>query len=123
VFERVAEFIIRYSMFRQGARAGVAVSGGADSVCLLHVLLELAPRWDLRLTVLHLNHKLRAAESDADEAFVREIAARLGLPVEVRAWERDEHAGNLEEAARDARLGFFSECMARWRWRSSIRPT
>jgi tRNA(Ile)-lysidine synthase TilS/MesJ len=71
VLERVAEFITRYNMFQTGARVAVAVSGGADSVCLLHVLLELAPRWNLRLSVLHLNHKLRGAESDGDENFVR----------------------------------------------------
>ncbi len=74
-------------MFGRGARVGVAVSGGADSVCLLHLLLELAPRWDLRLSVLHLNHKLRGEESDADEQFVREMAARLNLPAIVESWE------------------------------------
>ena len=50
-------------MFQDGQKAGVAVSGGADSVCLLYALLELAPRWNLRLSVLHLNHGLRGAES------------------------------------------------------------
>ena len=72
-------------MLGPGMRLGVAVSGGADSVCLLHVLLELAPRWDLRLVVLHLDHRLRGAESEADAAFVRDLAARLGLPVSLRA--------------------------------------
>jgi len=43
-------------MFAAGDRVAVAVSGGADSVCLLHVLLDLAPRWDLALSVLHVNH-------------------------------------------------------------------
>jgi len=74
-------------MFQHGARVGVAVSGGADSVCLLHVLLELAPSWELRLSVLHLNHRLRGEESDEDEQFVREMAERLDLPVTVQAWE------------------------------------
>jgi tRNA(Ile)-lysidine synthase len=112
----VAEFITRYSMFEPGARIGVAVSGGADSVCLLHILLELAPRWDLRLTVLHLNHNLRGAESDADEQFVRELAARLDLPVIVESWRRKQEGlvprPNLEEAAREARLAFFSQSIA-----------
>ncbi len=116
VLERVARFITRYSMVRQGSRVGVAVSGGADSVCLLHALVELSPRWDARLSVLHLNHKLRGEESDRDEQFVRELAARLGLPVVVRAWERPASAGtdsaNLEEAAREARLAFFSEAIS-----------
>ena len=68
-----------------GQHVGVAVSGGADSVCLLHVLLELAPQWNLRVSVLHLNHGLRGEESLADEQFVRELAARLGMPATVRS--------------------------------------
>ena len=86
-FERVTDFITRYSMFAPGARIGVAVSGGADSVCLLHLLFDLAAEWDLRLTVLHLNHKLRGEESETDEQFVREMAASLKLPVIIEAWQ------------------------------------
>jgi tRNA(Ile)-lysidine synthase len=112
----VAEIITRYSMFQRGARVGMAVSGGADSVCLLHVLLELAPRWDLQLSVLHLNHRLRGEESDGDEDFVRELAERLELPVTVQAWDQRRQAGrpappNLEEAAREARLAFFAQAI------------
>ena len=59
-----------------GGRIGVAVSGGADSVFLLSVLSEL----DAASAVLHVNHQLRGAESDADEAFVRTLADSLGLP-------------------------------------------
>ena len=66
MIEQVAKTIIHCSMFQAGQRAGVAVSGGADSVCLLHVLRDLAPRWNLRLTVLHLDHKLRG-EADAGQ--------------------------------------------------------
>ena len=112
----MAQFIIRYIMLRQGARVGVAVSGGADSVCLLHALAELAPRWGASLSVLHLNHRLRGEESDRDEQFVRELAARLGLPATVRNWECPPAGGsesaNLEEAAREARLAFFSDTIA-----------
>ena len=79
MLEQVAETISRYNMFERGHTVGVAVSGGADSVCLLHVLLELAPRWALRLRVLHLNHRLRGQESLDDAVFVREMAGRLGL--------------------------------------------
>ena len=134
----MVEFITRYSMFGRGARVGVAVSGGADSVCLLHVLLDLAPRWDLRLSVLHLNHKLRGEESDADERFVREMAARLNLPAIFESWDHqwggppglpsglsperrqaDPRTAwvprpappNLAEAAREARLAFFAQAM------------
>jgi len=100
-------------MFQPGQRVGVAVSGGADSVCLLHVLCELAPRWDLRLTVLHLDHQLRGEESLQDAVFVRDLAAALDLPFELR--ETDVQAlcrqtgDNLEQAARAARLAFFRD--------------
>jgi tRNA(Ile)-lysidine synthase len=106
---RVAQTIQRYRMFQPGQRVGVAVSGGADSVCLLHVLLELAPRWDLRLAVLHLNHGLRGEESRQDEEFVRDLAARLALDATVRTVDVAASPDNLEQAARDARLAFFRE--------------
>jgi tRNA(Ile)-lysidine synthase len=111
MIEQVAKTITRYSMFQPDQRVGVAVSGGADSVCLLHVLRELAPRWNLRLTVLHLDHKLRGEESRQDAAFVRDLAAALDLPFELQ--ETDvaalcrETGDNLEQAARAVRLEFF----------------
>src|SRR5579872_2003713 len=116
VLERVIATISRYSMIAPDARVGVAVSGGADSVCLLHLLRELAARWNLRLTVLHFNHKLRGPESDTDEAFVRELAANLGLPFESRSADvaaisladRD----NLEQTARRLRRAYFEELLA-----------
>ena len=112
---RVADFISRYSLFAHGRPVGVAVSGGGDSVCLLHVLAELAPRWALKLSVLHLDHKLRGEASDGDAAFVRDLASRLGLPlhqkeVDVRRLQAETGA-NLEQVAREARRAFFLECL------------
>lgn len=99
-------------MFRAGQKAGVAVSGGADSVCLLYALVELAPRWDLHLSVLHLNHHLRGEESRRDAEFVRDLAATLGLAVAVREADVGASPDNLEQAAREARLSFFREALA-----------
>lgn len=111
MLEQVAETISRYNMFERGHTVGVAVSGGADSVCLLHVLLELAPRWALRLRVLHLNHCLRGQESLDDARFVREMAGRLGLDVDVQETDvgllRAESGENLEQLARRIRQQFF----------------
>src|SRR5215831_17737828 len=78
--QRVAATIERHGMCAGAARIGVAVSGGADSTCLLHVLQELAPRWNLCLTVVHLDHGLRGEESRADAEWVVELAAQFGLP-------------------------------------------
>src|SRR3954453_837747 len=58
----------------------VAVSGGIDSTALL---VALAERGDLALTAGHVNHHLRGAESDGDEAFIRDLCARLGVPLRV----------------------------------------
>jgi len=83
------------------------VSGGADSVFLLTALQEAG----LAAAVLHVNHQLRGAESDADEAFVRELAAASGLPCHVASLAPGE--GNTEQEARRLRYGFFAECIAR----------
>ena len=113
MLEQVAETISRYNMFERGDTVGVAVSGGADSVCLLHVLLELAPRWALRLRVLHLNHCLRVQASLDDARFVREMAGRLGLDVDVQETDvgllRAGSGENLEQLARRIRRQFFRE--------------
>jgi len=116
LLERVAGIILRYNMFAPGQRAGVAVSGGADSVALLHLLRELAPRWNLRLEVLHLNHGLRGAESDGDAAFVGRLAAMFGLPLHLEKADvasRAEALGdNLEQCARATRHEFYRRFLA-----------
>jgi tRNA(Ile)-lysidine synthase len=96
-------------MFVPGQRVAVAVSGGADSVCLLHLLRELAPRLNLSLTVIHLNHRLRGADSDADEEFVRTLAESLALPFLVKTVDVRALDDNLEQAGRKARGVFYSE--------------
>lgn len=68
-----------HGMFRAGARVAVAVSGGADSMCALHVLARLAHEFGISLCVAHLNHGVRGAEADTDQEFVRESAGRIGF--------------------------------------------
>ena len=113
LLERVVQTIERHRMFAAGDRVAVAVSGGADSVCLLHVLLDLAPRWDLALSVLHVNHNLRGEESRGDAAFVGALAAKLGLPLTLHDLDLSATPGNLEQSARNARLAFFHDRLAR----------
>src|SRR5438445_4331611 len=98
-------------LLRPGDRVGVAVSGGADSVALLLLLLELRKKLGIVLSVVHFNHKLRGKASDADEAFVAKLAAKHGLDfhsasVYVAKKAKDERA-NLEDAARRARHDYF----------------
>lgn len=89
-------------MLSAGRRIGVAVSGGADSVFLLHALHGAG----LAAAILHVNHRLRGAESDGDEAFVRDLAIRFDLPAHVL--EAPVAAGNMEQEARRARYEFFA---------------
>jgi len=96
---------------RAGERVGVAVSGGADSVALLLLLLELRKKLGIVLSVVHFNHNLRGKASDADEAFVAKLAAKHGLDFHsaseyVAKKAKDERA-NLEDAARRARHDYF----------------
>jgi tRNA(Ile)-lysidine synthase len=94
----------------------VAVSGGPDSLCLLHVLHALAPEFAVRLHVAHLHHGLRAAEADADAAFVQDIAAAWGLPCTVEQADAaalvQQTGASLEEAAREVRYAFLGRLAA-----------
>jgi tRNA(Ile)-lysidine synthase len=98
-------------MLAAGNRVGVAVSGGADSVALLRLLDRLRDELGITLAVVHFNHALRGAESDADAAFVAELANTLKL--EFVAGREDVGAvaarqrWNLEDAARRLRYAFF----------------
>jgi len=91
----------------------VAVSGGPDSVCLLHILNQLKSEFGLRLHVVHLDHKLRGKSSTADAQYVLDLCHELGIPItieqrDVRSYQK-EHKISLEEAARDVRYSFFAE--------------
>jgi tRNA(Ile)-lysidine synthase len=106
--DRVLTTISRYNMLRPGDRVVAAVSGGADSVFLLHALHEIAPRLKVTLGgVAHLNHKLRGKASEEDEQFVEELTGRVGVPFYREEARVGEAKGNLEEAARRARMTFF----------------
>src|ERR1700722_8898136 len=105
---------IQAALLRAGARRGssilVGFSGGADSVALTSALLELRERLSFRVVAGHLNHRIRGAESDRDEDFVRAMCGRLQLDLIVeRADGLDPSisTANLEERARDARREFL----------------
>lgn len=110
---QVMQHLVRDSLlFQRGDYLLVGVSGGADSLCLLHVLHSIAPTLALRLHVAHLHHGLRGAEADADAACVQHVAAAWGLPCTVeRADTRSRMAAtgeSVEEAARTLRYAFLS---------------
>ena len=103
--------IRREELLRAGDRVGVAVSGGIDSVAMLRLLLELRAELGIVISVLHFNHRLRGAESDADQEFVANLAGEYGLEFycesgDVAKLAADEGSG-VEAAARELRYGFF----------------
>jgi len=113
LLDQVAAYSQTHNLIASGDKIVVGVSGGADSLCLLALLREMAPTHDLQLHVAHLNHSLRGQTSDDDAAFVAELAKRWNLPFttqkeDVAAWARKKKA-SLEEAARQARYAFLSE--------------
>ena len=99
-------------MLEAGQRVGVSVSGGADSVFLSQALRELAPRFDLRLSVVHIEHGIRGAASVADAEFVAGLASTFALPFHLHRADVPAMGGNLEQAARNVRRSFYSELIA-----------
>src|ERR1035437_1240259 len=114
--ERLLKAIRKQESIRAGDRLAAAVSGGADSVALLGLLLELRAELGIVLSVAHVNHKLRGEESDEDERFVANLARERGLELHccdapISAKSRAAiglGAGSgIEAAARELRYEFF----------------
>ena len=116
----VEDTISAYNMFQPKDSVLVGVSGGPDSVALLHFLIEIAPRFPLRLAVAHLNHSLRQEESDNEAKFVASLAETLCLPcyiekIDVPEFQRS-HRLSIEEAARRVRYRFFKDVAVKHRF-------
>jgi tRNA(Ile)-lysidine synthase len=108
---KVIDSIQRHSLIQRKERIVVGVSGGADSVCLLHLLAKWRRRLGISLHIAHLNHEIRGAESQADAEYVSHLADSLGIPITIDrqdvATYRTERKCSLEEAARELRYAFF----------------
>ncbi len=108
----VSAYIERYKLIRPGARIVVGVSGGPDSVALLHLLQQIAPALDLELHVAHLHHGIRGADADADLEFVAQLARDAGLPFSTESADVPALAAGarlaLEETARRVRYTFLA---------------
>ena len=114
--EHVEESIASHGLFCRRQRILVAVSGGLDSMVLLHLLHTLSAKHGWSLSVAHLNHQLRSRSSDADARLVRKVAEGLGLTTiikraKVREYAR-KHKLSIEMAARQTRHGFLATTAA-----------
>ena len=105
----VQDSIRETGLLEPGLRVLVMLSGGADSVCLLHALVEIAG--PSALVALHVNHGLRSAAAD-DEAFCAELASALGVPFEAARLSL-EPGGSVEAAAREGRYRLAEQARAR----------
>ena len=110
---RFRETAARYGMLPAGARVLCACSGGADSTALLHLLCQTE---GVTVVCAHFNHRLRGAESERDEAWVRALCEKLGVPcvcesADVAGYAAAQHMG-LEEAARTLRYAFLERAAA-----------
>ena len=133
----VAAAVRRYGLWKPGARVVVAVSGGADSLCLVGALLALRAQGATyapdEIIVAHLDHGLRGAEGREDAAWVEEFAREqelrfVGAAVDVAAIAKQERR-SLEDAARNARYAFLRRSPSRsartasaWDTLATIRP-
>jgi len=112
--DRLLKTIRKQESIRAGDRVAVAVSGGADSLALLCLLMELRAELGIVLSVAHVNHKLRGEESDLDERFVAKLAQQHGLELHACDAPMDGRhisgsPSGIEAAARELRYGFFRQ--------------
>ncbi len=119
VIAGVKRTITDYDMVFFGTAVLVGVSGGPDSIALLHILQHLAPEYGLRLAVAHLNHGLRR-EADDEAEFVATFSSGLGLACHIKKEDvsgyRRRYRLSLEEAARQVRYAFYDDTAARHRF-------
>lgn len=110
---KVRSYILKHNMLSKGDRVIVGVSGGADSICLLYVLLELASEYNLKLHVIHINHGIRGDEAALDQEFVRGLCQRHNIDFkyvkkDVPAIVREQGISE-EEAGRNVRYEAFHD--------------
>lgn len=109
----VIDAIEKYGMLQKGANVIVALSGGADSMALLNVLLSLKDELNINVEAAHLNHMIRGAEADRDENFVRDFCSKKGIKLYCKSIDipkfAKENGISLELAARQKRYEFLSE--------------
>lgn len=113
MLKKIRDIAKKYNMIKSGDTVVCGLSGGADSVCLMLTLLELASELDFSVEALHVNHCLRSDESDRDERFCRDLCERLNVPFnafscDVKGYS-EKNGISCEEAARELRYAIFRE--------------
>jgi tRNA(Ile)-lysidine synthase len=115
LINRVTETVNKYKMIGCGEGIVVGISGGPDSVCLLHVLNNLRQRFSIKLYAVHINHMLRGYEAEGDAAYVKQLCDGLGVKlfaksIDIKAVSK-QNGISLESAGREERYKFFFEVL------------
>lgn len=114
----IIEFAERHGMIKKGDKILCAVSGGADSMCLLHYMAENAAKLGITVMAAHFDHRLRGEESDRDRKFVADMCRKMGVECAVGAFSvaafADENGLGIEEAARIKRYEFLEKTAAQF---------
>ena len=113
MYRKILDFIKQNELFADGDRVIAALSGGADSVCLLVILNELKNELGISLKAVHVHHGLRGKEADRDSVYAKELSESLGIPfscvrVDAGLYAR-EHGMSVEEAGRHLRYEIFEK--------------
>lgn len=111
VLDKFKAYCQKNSLITKRDRIVIGVSGGPDSLCLLHLFITISREFELTLTIAHLNHQLRETHSQADAAFVQEIAKQWRLPLFIESHDiaslAERRKQSIEEAARQVRYAFL----------------
>ncbi|OGI17416.1 MAG: tRNA lysidine(34) synthetase TilS [Candidatus Moranbacteria bacterium RBG_19FT_COMBO_42_6] len=109
--KKIQNSAFQHHLWQKGSKIVLGVSGGPDSVCLLDVMAKLAPKYDLKLIITHVNYRLRGRDSERDEKFVRKLAEKYGL----NAFFLKPKLGKKisENEMRDIRYEFFEKVRAK----------
>ena len=117
VFEKVLSTINKHNLIESGDKIVIGISGGPDSVCLLHILSRLKDKLNIELYAAHLNHQIRGIEAQKDALYVSEICDEMGITyflksIDVPKYCKDNSL-SIEEGARKLRYEMFDEIKKR----------
>ena len=117
MLDKVRNTIKTFGMLNSGDTVVIGVSGGIDSVVLLHILVKLSEEYKLSIIIAHLNHGLRGKESDRDEVFVKRLAKKMGVKFTNKRIDINsllKKGDSLQDVAREVRYAFFEDVAKRY---------
>lgn len=113
IFEKVLSTVKKYELIKKGDKIVVGLSGGPDSVCLLHILNRMKDEWDLKIYAAHLNHQIRGIEAQKDALYISNLCEEMGVTFFIKSINVPEYCEknsvSIEEGARKLRYEMFYE--------------